>query len=185
MIVPSNTKSMKRIYLLATFVFISFQIGNSINPTHQGESEKALEPIIIKEKSALSNLSFDQLMTLKPKQIKAITGEKLKFKERLGLMLVRAKYKKAVRRSAKGKGDKDSLSVVAFIFSIVGLLGFIIPYISGIFALVGLILGIVALTSPERYQQQEGRGLAIWAVIIGGLVVIFPILILAILLSAI
>lgn len=176
---------MKRIYLLALFVFISFQIGYSINPTPPEESEKALESIDVAEKSALAELSFDQLMTLKPKQIKAVTGEKLKFKERIGLMIFRAKYKKAVRRAANGKGDKDSLSVVAFIFSIVGLLGFIIPYISGIFALVGLILGIVALTSPERYEWQRGKGLAIWAVIIGGLVVLFPLLILAIFLSAI
>lgn len=175
---------MKRIYLPAIFVFISFQIGNTINPTHIKEAGKALEPIIVKEKSPLSELSFDELMTLKPKEIRAITGEKLKFKERLGLMIVRAKYKKTVKRAAKANGNKDSLSVVAFIFSIVGLLGFIIPYVSGLFALIGLILGIVALTSPERYQQQQGRGLAIWAVIIGGVVVIFPILILAILFSA-
>lgn len=131
------------------------------------------------------SLTQEELMTLSPKEIKEKTGKKLKFKEKIGLSLVRKSAKKAVKRAAREDKPMDGLSVVSFIGGTLALLSLFIavPFLGVlgfIGGLAGLITGIIAVSRKGIWEERGGKGFAITGLVASGLYIV--ILILAIIL---
>jgi len=63
------------------------------------------------------------------------------------------------KKELKSTGYNKS-AIIGFVFSVIAIFGF------GLFGIIGFILGIVALTQI-KHTKQEGRSLAISAIIIG------------------
>lgn len=170
-------------FLLVFILFLNGTFAFAINPI--SPSAKSPDKVSSDDaQSALSEFTPEELMELTPREIKRKTGKKLKFKERIGLKIAKLQYKKAKKRAARGQGDTDQLSLGAFVFSAVGLALFFVPTIIGLFSLIGLILGIVALTSPERYYDKRGKGFAVAAVVISGVIIVIPLILVAIIFGA-
>lgn len=137
------------------------------------------------KKSLYQTLTFEEMMTLKPREIRERTGEKLSFGERIGLKVLRAKYRKAQKKAqqqgSQEVGGTDTVSLLSFILATSGLALLWIPIV-GLFGILlglgGLILGIIALADSDRYRRKTGKGFAIAGVAIGG--TIFLLLVLAV-----
>jgi hypothetical protein len=65
----------------------------------------------------------------------------------------------------------DTLSLVSYIASVGGLVAlFLLPQVAAILMLGGFIGGLVAVASAKRrFRNRKGRGLAIAAIVVGGI----------------
>ena len=164
---------MKRSLLLFLFSVSIFQFSFAKANNHVPvNTEDGVAVFPKAKKSIYQTLTLEEMMTLKPREIRERTGEKLSFGERIGLKILRAKYKKALkkaqRRGSQEVGGTDTVSLLSFIFAGAGLL--LIWFFGILLALAGLILGIIALADPDRYRRKTGKGFAIAGVAIGGAV---------------
>ncbi|SER00505.1 DUF4190 domain-containing protein [Neolewinella agarilytica] len=105
-------------------------------------------------------------------------GRKLKFKERIGLSIIRGKAKRQARRAAKTAAGGSPVDGYAVASLVCGILGFFTFFT----AIPALVLGIIALGRFNRDPQyRSGKGMAIAGVILGGLVLFAVLLIIGIL----
>ena len=144
--------------------------------------------------SIYSQLTLEEMVTLKKKEIRAKLGRKLKFREWLGLKILKTKIKKAKRKAVKqarqkAVGEKrpvDPVSMISFGSSLLGI-GLMIKFFAStfsagwpsltflwwLFLLAGLVLGLVALFSKKRYEKRWGKGFAIAGVVLAGVIALF------------
>ncbi len=177
-----HIKMKKAILLLLLSISISqfsFAKANNHVPVN---TEDGVAVFPKAKKSLYQTLTFEEMMTLKPKEIRARTGKKLSFGKRIGLKVLQAKYKKAqkkaLRQETNDVGGTDTVSLLSFIFS---LTAFLLSWLFGPFILLGLaglILGIIALADSDRFRRKTGKGFAIAGVAIGG--TLFLLLVLAV-----
>ncbi len=127
------------------------------------------------EGTIFSQLTLEELVSLKPKEIRQKTGEKITLQERIGLKILKAKYRKAQKqKGSQDFGDDrtgiDTLSLFSLIFSLFSLFTLpIIPALWFLFAPLGLIIGIIAVASPKRFLRKKGKGFAIAGIVIAGI----------------
>jgi hypothetical protein len=72
---------------------------------------------------------------------------------------------------AEEEEKMDTLSLVSYIASVGGLVAlFLLPQVAAILMLGGFIGGLVAVASAKRrFRNRKGRGLAIAAMVVGGI----------------
>ena len=98
-----------------------------------------------------SDITIEDIVNLKPKEIEKKAGKKLKFKEKLALKLAKGKIKKAMKKGKSPEEIKAELAAGDFNFHIggfilgflLGVLGVLIAYLlidrdAGISALIGV-----------------------------------------------
>ena len=130
----------------------------------------------LNEESVFSQLTFRELISLRPREIRAKTGRKLKFREWLGIRILKAKSRKSASETHKEytRGDMkvDYVSIASLMCSLIGvslflLLGTIGLWIIFLFGIAGLTLGLIAIFSSRRYQKRRGERLAFAGIVLG------------------
>ena len=169
---------MKKQLLLAFFctLFVTSLFANKPNSE---DFPKAGLTSMTDEAPFWQYLTHEELMTLSPKKIKDKTGQKVSFKDKMLLKIARKASKKATKKQNRGDLPFDKTSVASFVLSGLGLLAFVVPFVFGLFAIAGLVLGIIALTRKGNYDSKRGRGFAIAGVILGGLYLILTVLVIS------
>ena len=114
---------------------------------------------------------------MQKEKIEARLGRKLKFKEKIGLWILKKRVKRQERRAKRaqrGGGPVDGLAIASFVC---GILGFLIGWP----AIAALVLGIVSLSGFNRNPGfRRGKGYAIAGIIMGGVVILAVLVIVAI-----
>lgn len=167
---------MKNQFYLLFFAiaFVAFApAAIAVNPD-KAVSKTADEYLI--QEGPLSGLTVEEAMTMKPKEIKARTGQKLKFGERLGLKVLQRKYRKAKKKGEEFAPEdaRDNLfGIIGLSIAGFGLLfGWIIWPIALLFGIAGLVLGIIGL-------KRDSEPTFSWAAIgVGGAAILIAIIIL-------
>ncbi len=156
--------------LLVAFVFCILTPASAVNPV---TTPVTADSYVIPE-GPLAGLTVAEAMTMKPKEIKAKTGQKLRLMERLGLKMLQKKYRKA-KESGEEFSPEDARDNL---FGIIGIslagFGLIFSFlfwpIGFIFGVAGLVMGILGL---KRDQETAIS----WAAIgVGGLTVLLSII---------
>lgn len=113
--------------------------------------------------------------------LEAKLGRKLKFKERIVYGILKRKVKRQQKRQARG-GPVDGLALGSFIAGLLTLVLLLVSSpVSLLTGLVALILGIVGLGRFRRNPEfRTGKGYAIAGIAIGGGLIFFFLLVLAI-----
>lgn len=122
---------MKQLLLLLISIpFFLIAQGSGI----KNSSDKPVKPIN-------SSISWKALAKLTPQEYEKLTGKKLKFKERIGLKILKWKAK----RMAEGKptDQQKKLGRISLIFGIIGIICLFIPV--GVIVILGAALGIAGL----------------------------------------
>jgi hypothetical protein len=108
------------------------------------------------------------LEDLQRDKVEARLGRKLKFKEKVGLWILKKRVKRQERRAKRaqrGTGPVDGLAIASFICGILGFLG--------ITAIAAVVLGIISLSGFSRDPGfRTGRGFAIAGIVLGGLTIL-------------
>lgn len=135
----------------------------------------------VKKESVFKQISAEEIFTMPKKDIEAKIGRKLKFKEKLGLRIVRKAMKRTKKKTAKTYSNENLLGILSLSFGVAGILalgGGLYGY------LAALILGIAALTLGiiSVRQGEPKRGLAIVGIVLGiiGILSFFLILLLVV-----
>ena len=83
----------------------------------------------------------------------------------------KAEGRQKIYQAEEGEKKMDTLSLVSYIASVGGLAAlFLLPQAAALLMLGGFIGGLVALASAKRrFRNRRGRGLAIAAVAVGGI----------------
>ncbi|MFK7969028.1 MAG: hypothetical protein AB8F95_01615 [Bacteroidia bacterium] len=131
------------------------------------------------------NLTADDFLNLKPKEIAERSGKKMNFFQRLALKVVQKKVKKKMAKADRnGKTKASGLGIATLIVGSIAMLGALTMwFIPGMFAvallfgLIGTILGAVARSNGDR----DGATTAgfIMSLISGGLALLLLIVALA------
>ncbi len=136
--------------------------------------------------SIFSQLTLEEMVTLKKKEVKSKMGRKLTFKEWLGLKVIRSKHKRAAKRMAKAHKTNQvkSISFTCCILLLTGLAGLFLPVLAvfsgmiGLFQVArGLFTGSRSTRSNEMHQpgKKTNRGLPKIFVIILALVALIAV----------
>ena len=147
--------------LLMFFSFFVFGASSSMATTQDLKTD-----IQISESSHIDKNDAHKHKKFSRKQFEKQLGRKLKFKERLGFMLMKGRINKELEKNSNKEGEKlptDGLAITSFIFGIVGV------FFAGlIFGLLAIIFGVLSLEKIKRSNGRvKGKGLAIAGTIIG------------------
>jgi len=141
---------MKNLFKLS-FLFVFTALLST--PAFSVNSEKANANITADEyviqEGPLAGLTVAEAMTMKPREIKAKTGNRLNLSEKLGLKILQRKYRKAKERGEEFSPEdaRDNLfgiiglSLAGFAF----LFGWLVWPVALVFGIAGLVLGIIGL----------------------------------------
>jgi hypothetical protein len=145
---------MKNLLNLSLLVVFSIAVSIpafSVNPEKANPNITADEYVI--QEGPLAGLTVAEAMTMKPREIKAKTGNRLNLGEKLGLKILQRKYRKAKKRGEEFSPEdaRDNL------FGIIGLslagfgflFGWLVWPVALVFGLAGLVLGIIGLRNDS------------------------------------
>ena len=143
-----------KIYFPVLFFFIFFQ--SSIFAVHSHPSAVPRE----------EQTSLHQTIPLERSQIEAQLGRELKFKERIGLSLLKSTIGKNAHQAKSehtttGQGETDGFAIAGFVIGLVSL------FIAGIpLGIVAIVFSIIA-TGRIKKNGTKGRGFAIAGLVLG------------------
>ncbi|WP_216650004.1 DUF4190 domain-containing protein [Lewinella sp. W8] len=150
---------MKLVFLLPLFL-VSFAAGGA-----------AVAPAPANQTAGITLADLDK------DRVEARLGRKLKFREKVGLWILKKRVKRQerrARRAQRGAGPVDGLALASFIC---GILGFLIGWP----AIAALVLGIVSLSGFNRNPGfRTGKGFAIAGIVLGGVVILAVLTVVAI-----
>jgi len=143
-----------KFYFPVLFFFIFFQ--TSIYAVHSQQSTGLCE----------DQLTLQQTIPLDRSQLEAQLGRHLKFKERIGLSLLKSTIAKNTHQSnaghaTAGQGETDGFAIAGFVIGLVSL------FIAGIpLGIVAIVFSIIA-TGRIKKNGSKGRGFAIAGLVLG------------------
>lgn len=145
--------------------------------TGQGRAAVAAPPVVVEN-------SVTETTSLNRADLEAQLGRKLKFTERIAFGMLKKKARKQ-QKAAAGDGKTDGLAVTSFVVGVASILLLFANGIGFLTAIVGLVLGIVALSRINRNPGfRSGKGLAIAGIAINGGLIFLTLLALAIVIAA-
>lgn len=172
--------------IIHLFLPIIFLIGLSFNSFAAIVTPSTIAKEKTKKESAFKQLSVEEIFTMPKKDIEAKIGRKLKFKEKLGLIIVQKAAKKAVKKRTKKAGNENLMGILSLTFGGLSFLGTLaafggsLPIFAGGFlmSIAGITLGIIGLKKKE-----PKRVLSILGIVFGGLSFLFGLLIILVIAS--
>ena len=120
--------------------------------------------------STVADLSPDELMNMDYREMRARTGVKLNFFQRVGLKMAQKQYRKAQERAMAKDGvrsirsQENKLGLLGLILGGAGVLILFIPYLG----ILSIFLAVAAVVLGAIGMNQDAKpGLAIASVIVG------------------
>lgn len=166
------------------FAFSSASLASSSVPS------SAIAADVAAQHQMPGNLSMDELLTLKPKEISKRTGQKMNFFERMAFRMVQKKVKKKIAKSKKSDqaSEASGLGIASLVMGSLSILGallmFFVPgmlLLALVTGLAGTIMGAIARSDGDRSGATTAG--FIMSLVGGGLALLLLILAIAVLAS--
>lgn len=173
-------------YLLTLLAMGSLLAAQATVAAESGTYGEKLPDNYTISEGPLKGLTFEEAMTMKPREIRAKTGRKLRLMERVALKIAQKRFKKARKKKKKRNRRQDSRRPGDSIFGILSLSIFGFGLLSLLFIPFGfLVAGITALILGAIGMGRDARkGFAIAGFILGLLSMLFFLFLVVILLIA-
>jgi len=175
---------MKKLVLLvaASFLF-AFQFNSTFAASVEPSVSVASD--LSQQHTLPGNLTPDELLNLKPKEIAKRTGTKMNFLDRLAFRIVQKKMKKQMAKAErKGKTASSGLGTASLILGSLAVISFVLLFSIPIFFLLTLVFGLAGTITGAVARSNGDRGGAatagfIMSLVAGGLALLLLILAIA------
>lgn len=172
---------MKKLVLLfvASLLF-AFQFNTVIAAS--AEPSVSIAADLSGQHTLPGNLTTDEFLNLKPKEIAKRTGTKMNFLDRLAFRIVQKKMKKQMAKAERnGKKASSGLGVASLVLGSLSVLSFILLWTIPIFFLLALVFGLAGTITGAIARSNGDRGGAatagfIMSLVAGGLALLLLIL---------
>lgn len=164
-----------RTLLFIPFYFFVLSKLWSVNPSERfpAHAEKSL---FAEDESIFSQLTVEEMATLKKKEIRAKIGRKLTIREWLGIKVLKSQVRKDVKnRIQSDKIDGRPYNAVSITAAACSLIGIILASFLSVsalwavltFGIAGFVLGIMSFFFPKNGKKRRGDGFAFFGIVLG------------------
>ena len=165
---------------------ILFLIGLSFNSFAAIATPSTIVKKKTKKESVFKQISVDEIFTMPKKDIEARIGRKLKFKEKLGLLIIRKAVKKSKRKKVRTSGSGNLMGVLSLTLGVLSIPAIALAVESPYFLVMGLLFSIAAVTLGiiGLKRKESKRVFSILGIIFGGAILFLTLMALLIIVGA-